>query len=162
MIVIKVYYLDIKKYNIDKKQGSALLKKQVLKERGIFFTDNGKPYCSDMFFNISHSGDLVVLCTASSEIGVDIEKIRGRNMKAAKKCFNENEKVSTTEEFFDMWTKKESIIKYLGKTVGDMKSINSADFKELLKPSDFFKGYAFCICSEDNSETEYIKIQPSE
>ncbi len=159
MIVIKVYYIDLKKHNIDQKQASAFLKKTVLKDAEIFCTENGKPYCKDLFFNVSHSGDFVVLCTAEKEVGIDLEKIRDVNFKIADRCFNENESVSTKEEFFKMWTKKESIIKCFGKTVGDMKSIDSFEFSRLLRQSGFFEGYAFCVCSEDKTEIEFIGLR---
>ena len=151
--------MNIKEHNIDKKQGSALIKKEVLGEREILKRESGKPYCRDLFFNISHSGDFVLLAVSDFEIGIDIEKIRDVDLKISDRCFEE--KVSTKEEFFSMWTKKESIIKYLGKTIISMKNINVKDYGKLLKTSDFFDGYAFCICSEDKFEIEYIKIPPS-
>ena len=152
MSFIKVYYIDIEKHNIDKKQGSELLKRKVLGDRKICRSENGKPYCDDVFFNISHSGKYVVLATADSEIGIDIEKIRDTE----KRLFAED--FASKEEFFEMWTKKESIIKYLGKTIISMKNINVEDYGKLLKTSDFFEGYAFSICTKDYSKTEFEEI----
>ena len=148
--------MNIKEHNIEKKQGSALIKKEVLGEREILKRESGKPYCRDLFFNISHSGDFVLLAVSDFEIGIDIEKIRDVDLKISDRCFEE--KVSTKEEFFSMWTQKESIIKYLGKTIISMKNINVKDYEKLLKTSDFFEGYAFCICSEDKSEIEFEEI----
>ncbi len=154
MIKIKVYYINLKKHNISQKEGSLLIKNKVLGDREILFTKNGKPYTKDMFFNISHSEDLVVLALADCEIGIDIEKIRDVDFKIAEKYFDKV--VSNNEEFFDIWTKKESVIKYLGKTLGSIKEINQDNYN--LKTSDFFKGYALCICTDDKSEIEYIEI----
>ena len=154
MSFIKVYYIDIEKHNIDKNQGSELLKRKVLGEREIFKNENGKPYCDDVFFNVSHSGKYVVLATANSEIGIDIEKIRDTEKIHSAKGF------TSKEEFFEMWTKKESIIKYLGKTVISVKNVNVRDYENLLKTSDFFKGYAFSICTNDNSEIELKELIP--
>ncbi len=85
----------------------------------------GKPACElDLFFNISHSGDQLLLGFSNSEIGVDIE----RNDPAVnierigERHFSEIElekimdctKEERADEFFEIWTKKESLIKGIG------------------------------------------------
>ena len=83
--------------------------------------EQGKPYLknSGSFFNISHSGDYVVLATADSEIGVDIEKIAPADDAVAARCFTAEEQEwiqckKNDEAFFTLWTAKESVMKGTG------------------------------------------------
>jgi len=85
------------------------------------YEEKGKPYLknNDLFFNISHSGDFVVLATASHIIGVDLEKISPYNFAVAKHCFTQNElewliNDGRIEAFYHVWTAKESIMKAIG------------------------------------------------
>ncbi len=80
----------------------------------------GKPYFEQgPHFNISHSGDYVVLATSTHSIGIDVEIIKSFNIGVAKKCFTPNElawleKQNTKQAFFKIWTAKESIMKATG------------------------------------------------
>jgi 4'-phosphopantetheinyl transferase len=83
--------------------------------------ENGKPYLkdSDMYFNISHSGNYVVLALSKSEVGVDIEKITPYCDAVALHCFTPPEiewmrKEGSDEAFYWLWTAKESIMKASG------------------------------------------------
>jgi phosphopantetheinyl transferase len=82
---------------------------------------NGKPYLKNQSinFNISHSGDYVVLATANREIGVDIEKIAVYPDKVAIRCFTLPEREwmeqeGENEAFYRLWTAKESVMKASG------------------------------------------------
>ena len=82
---------------------------------------NGKPYLrnSGMYFNISHSGEYVVLAVADNEIGVDIEKIAPYDQAIAVRCFTERElewlqSQGADEAFYRLWTAKESVMKASG------------------------------------------------
>ena len=82
---------------------------------------NGKLYLKNtgMYFNISHSGDYVVLAVADNEVGVDIEKIEPYNNAVAARCFTERElewlqTQRTDETFCRLWTAKESVMKASG------------------------------------------------
>ena len=86
----------------------------------------GKPRCDiNLFFNISHSGDQLFLGFSTTEIGVDIERIDSEadTEKIGERHFSEiefqnlmsyprNERI---EVFFEIWTKKEALIKGIGK-----------------------------------------------
>lgn len=85
------------------------------------YGENGKPYLKhqSIHFNISHSGDYVVLATANREIGVDIEKITDYSDKVAIRCFTPLEcewmkQERETEAFYRLWTAKESVMKASG------------------------------------------------
>lgn len=92
------------------------------------FGRDGKPYLQDntfnLQFNISHSDDFAVFAlTIQQEIGVDIEKMAPSFKKeVAKRFFSQQEYIqlmalSTKERnegFYQIWTKREAIIKALG------------------------------------------------
>ena len=86
---------------------------------------NGKPSIegyNDFFYNISHSGDMVVMAAGDTELGIDIEGLRQRaaDDKVAQRCFSERElkyyhgAKDKTEAFFEIWTMKEAYLKFLG------------------------------------------------
>lgn len=80
---------------------------------------HGKPSTKGQEFNISHSGEWAVLCTASCPVGIDIELINKHNPKTAAHCFCSDEiewmEHNPNERFYMLWTRKESIIKAIGK-----------------------------------------------
>ena len=82
---------------------------------------NDKPYLKDggMYFNISHSGDYVVLAVSGSEVGVDIEKVSPYFREAADLCFTPRERERLKQEgcdetFYRLWTAKEAVMKGSG------------------------------------------------
>lgn len=94
---------------------------------------NGKPYIPrlDFHFNISHSGQWVVVSISSTETGIDVEQIKKPNLQLAKRYFSEEENkclfgktMKGQEDFFyTLWTLKESYLKLIGK--GLTKSLSS-------------------------------------
>jgi len=89
---------------------------------------HGKLYLQDntlnLQFNVSHSDDFAVFAlTIQQEIGVDIEKMAPHfNKKVAERFFSKQEYIQLMalspkeriEGFYQIWTKKEAIIKALG------------------------------------------------
>ena len=103
-------------------------------------SDNGRPFICDndgitevpgIDFNISHSGDYVVMGIydmrgsngSVARIGCDIEQIRDRNTKIAKRYFDEAELEWIEQEedkiraFYQIWTARESYIKMTGEGI---------------------------------------------
>ncbi len=98
-------------------------------------TEHGKPFVKGLTveFNISHSEDIVVCAINDKPIGVDIEKIRPIDLSIAKRIctdeelnyifnhtptesdFSYTEDVALLTRFFEIWTAKEAISKFLGK-----------------------------------------------
>jgi 4'-phosphopantetheinyl transferase len=87
---------------------------------------NKKPG-DDLQFNISHSGDLVLIAISNSEIGVDIEKINpefsykdilNSNFSREEIDFIQNSK-HPIESFYLLWTRKESLVKATSKGLID-------------------------------------------
>ena len=104
---------------------------------------HGKPFVEetgDFEFNISHSGKWVVLGCGKTPLGVDVEKIRSDEeiKKISKRYFTqkENEYVLEKEELFperfaEIWTGKESYLKYLGVGIGGLiKTVDVLPLKE--------------------------------
>ncbi len=75
---------------------------------------------SKISFNLSHSGDYVVLAADEFAVGVDIEYMGVVPEKVAQRCFTLEERnwmccqKDVTEAFYRLWTGKESIMKATG------------------------------------------------
>lgn len=70
-------------------------------------------------FNLSHGGNYIVMASWDGEIGVDIEQIRPWERAVAEKCFARQElewldSEKSDENFYRLWTAKESIMKAAG------------------------------------------------
>lgn len=160
--------------------GAGLLLQYGLQQRGlnsssVCFKNGlyGKPYIdnSNLFFNISHSGEWVVCAVSDIEVGCDIEKIESANLSIAEKFFSPEEyssikhKTKTDQNllFYRYWTLKESFIKAtgLGMSVGfDSFEIN-LEYPVSIKQSydernyrfiEFHEipGYCCAVCFKDN------------
>lgn len=93
------------------------------------YSENGKPLLVpplDMAFNLSHSGDWVVLAFGRNRnIGVDVEKIKWTAdvLPIASRYFSEEEialiKNATDKHtvFFQLWARKEAYVKACGSTL---------------------------------------------
>ena len=90
---------------------------------------NGKPYlngANGFCFNISHSGNMLVIAYGDEEMGVDVERIKEGNLKVAARCFTKEElayingnnspreEILVHERFTKVWTMKEAYLKYKG------------------------------------------------
>ena len=88
-------------------------------------TEDGKPFLlnSKINFNISHSSDWIILAFCKDHaIGVDLEEIRDIDyLRISNRYFNHDEQnyLINSEDpkrlFFDLWSRKEAIIKAKGK-----------------------------------------------
>jgi 4'-phosphopantetheinyl transferase len=98
---------------------------------------------SDLTFNVSHSGDWIVIAIARAQsVGVDIEKIRERfdPDALASRYFSAREvadlgSLSQAERgvgFFNAWTRKEAYLKALGAGL----QLGLASFSVTLRPQD--------------------------
>ena len=84
----------------------------------------GKPYLPDMpevHFNLSHSGSYAMCIVSPTPAGCDIEKIETRSIDGVIRCLSPSEQTAareSEENFFRIWTLKESILKLSGKGLG--------------------------------------------
>lgn len=96
----------------------------------------GKPYLIDypyIHFNISHSGDYVMLVMAEFNVGADIQQVGDKNTKLAKHVFSQAELQQfnsladnqKSDCFHTLWVLKESYLKWLGTGLStDLKSVS--------------------------------------
>lgn len=121
----------------------------------------GKPYLKDregVYYNLSHSGRYVVLAWGGREVGVDVQRhdpaIRMEDIGA--RFFAPDERLyvqQNSERFYEIWTKKESFLKYTGRGLGAGLTSFSA-----LKPEPkiryFYRmldeNYSLSLCTEDH------------
>ena len=85
----------------------------------VLYREHGKPFITgmdDLHFNISHSGDYAICAVSDTEVGCDIEKTGELNMSLAERFFTPEEKsvIRSSDDFFKIWVKKESVIKCTG------------------------------------------------
>lgn len=100
--------------------------KNLLSREEVLKNEYGKPYFDNgPFFNISHSGKYVLMAVSTSEVGVDIEEMKNKDMSALVRIFNEAEAKMIKEhsDFYYLWCAKESLIKCMGLTVGKIREI---------------------------------------
>ena len=125
---------------------------------------SGKPYIKEnnrFHYNLSHSGNWVVIAFGDSVVGIDVERIcmdEGKE-SIARRCFTPEEqtyifsdKALEAQRFFQVWTGKESYLKYLG--TGLKKSMTSFGIFSLepevrlhhrILPGD----YSLTLCTTD-------------
>jgi 4'-phosphopantetheinyl transferase len=118
--------------------------------------NNGKPLSGkpDLYFNISHSGDYVVVSVSDFETGVDIERLRHNKLKVAKRFFSDEEinNIRKSEDpdaqFSRYWSLKEAYLKYIG--TGLTRELNSFTVRESSNNS--------YIIYEEGCEIKELKI----
>lgn len=156
-----------------------------LVEMDIGYNEFGKPFMNHMngfSYNISHSGKWVAIAYGSNEVGIDIEKFQTGKENIANKFFTEEEisfihavtGKERTKRFTQIWTLKESYIKYLGTGLStrlNSFSINALDGvvtnkngeiqKELILKSYLFDtDYYLSVCSVEEKITIHeIKLE---
>lgn len=78
--------------------------------------NNKKPYFEGdtrLFISISHSNIVEVVAIDLCPVGIDIEYIKDRNYQIiSNKCFGRV--VESLQEFYELWTQKESAVKLTG------------------------------------------------
>ena len=146
---------------------AAFLVKKFVKCEELKYNEYGKPYATNgKFFNISHSGNFVVLGVSDYEIGVDVEAILKKDMSFLDNIFNPDElDKADLEEKYLMWCNKESLTKCIGRGLRDIKE---APAKPLNGKRTYDNGhyysqcfsymkYAFSVTIKGNTEFEVDK-----
>ncbi|HMT02468.1 MAG TPA: 4'-phosphopantetheinyl transferase superfamily protein [Burkholderiales bacterium] len=122
----------------------------------------GRPFLVDnplnIDFNISHSGEYVVMAIAyTAKVGIDIEQINYNIIPSqlANIVFSETEKKwvgDDIKKFFNIWTKKEAVLKAYGTGFGKddfIKTCLETDnqkFKYLIYSTEIFDKYYISVC----------------
>ena len=133
----------------------------------------GKPYIighQEFHYGLSHSGDWVVCAVDRMPVGIDLQEIKPWKLSLAKRFYHEEEynrllalgetePDRQTQEFYRMWTAKESAVKLSGRgigagisqyvTAGDDRSIYDQNQQCTLgiRQYDILEGYMICLCS---------------
>ncbi len=133
------------------------------REATLSHDERGKPYFSGedkIFVSISHSEGRCMAVISDSQIGGDIEYMKGgeeRLLRLADRYFCPDEveyvRPDPCRRFYEIWCKKESYIKYTGE--GFSRRLDS--FSVLNMDGVNFSvcdkdGYMIAVCSEDKAE----------
>lgn len=99
-----------------------------LSDHQLNFSPGRKPSCSaNIEFNITHSDNLVACAVnQQSPLGIDSETMSRKHRVALRHAFNEGELEQLSngsENFLDLWVKKEAVAKAAGYGIADLKHI---------------------------------------
>lgn len=150
------------------------LKELGLKNSEIVYNKNDKPYLknNEIFFNISHSENIVICAFSDKEIGADVEKINHFEKDVINRVFLAKEINDSQNQdilYTRLWTSKESLMKYLGtglsldpkKIQFDLKKNECIKCDELNNKQVYFtqydmEDYSISICSEYGDFTKEL------
>lgn len=121
------------------------------------FNEYGKPYLKSnkIYFNISHSKNLIAIIISDKECGIDIEYINNekKHYDIINKFFTEKEIKNYQEVrfkdnyFYKIWTKKEAYFKFIGTGIKlkqlklEKKSIQAKSFIYNNKKEKYYISY---------------------
>ena len=130
----------------------------------------GKPIAKDKHFNISHSKGVVALAVSDTrEIGLDIEVIRESHDDLTRYISSDEEYkyIKNDENFFEVWTSKESLVKCLGTGIksrieeipafplmGKKIYKNKNYFSKIIKKDDLI--ISICLDGDKDFEIDFI------
>ena len=116
--------------------------KENISDITIAVDENGKGRIEnrdELFFNISHSKDYVVLALSDKEVGIDIQEIKPLKANIPKRFFTDtdNEYIDQSEEgkierFTQVWAAKESFAKLTGNGIGEGFASFFEDFEKMV------------------------------
>lgn len=171
--------------------GAGLLLFYALKKNGLENRINdirkgrhGKPFLpeSGFYFNLSHSGSLALCAFGGADLGADIQQFKETIPQKTAKILSPQEKVflqekegrAQTEAFYQIWARKESLMKWDGRGLRlPMQSFSVVQDGILVEKMIFgekvisfqeyrLQGYAVSICAEqerfpDGESVKYDK-----
>lgn len=129
-------------------------------------------------YNLSHSGDYVICAASNFSVGCDIEKIKEAPINVAKKYFCEREveyllgspEARKNDDFFRLWTIKESYVKMLKKGLSMGLNSFEVSFDEgvrIKKNNEYvdchikeynLEGYKISVCSKEEFFADEMDI----
>ena len=123
-------------------------------------TPEGKPYLkgdSGFHISLSHCEGCVAVSVSDNGVGVDIERIRDIDLKIAKRFFTAREQEyvfattdGQTERFFEVWTRKEALVKFMGNGLSVGMHACTVENHEKFK-SFVFDGYTLSVCTDEDN-----------
>lgn len=148
-------------------------------ERDMEYGENehGKPFFKNcpIKFSLSHSGEYAVCAVSYVDVGIDAEKCGDTKnvQEIAKRYFTaaEYEYVKNGDakiRFFDLWTKKESVLKAIGTGIaGGLKTyevlgdeITVGDTKFYFSEISGYENMSITVCAEEKvTDAEFVTTQ---
>lgn len=124
----------------DGRRGGAHLD-GIVGESGWYYSTNGKPVLlGEGFVNWSYSDEWMVFARGNVELGVDVEKFFGLPYDVSDYSFvlaeDEARRVTNSDDFIQLWTRKESFVKMLG--IGLSDRLDVLDTYAIEKARDVF------------------------
>lgn len=140
---------------------------------------DGRDWNDKVYYNLSHSGELIVCAVAGNEVGVDCqETVRAAsNIKGISVRFfsrEENAYLSSIDSdyndaFFEIWTRKEAFIKYTGRGITEglrsFSVVREGAFARYVADTVIFpiildgaEGYKCAVCFSGSKAGEDINI----
>ena len=151
--------------------GMTLIPKRQGLYTKIVSNQDGKPRVAEgnICFNLSHTGTYVAGIFAEEEVGIDIEQQKRSGQKIAERFFTveENNYLDTvgTDQFTELWTRKESYVKAVGKGLRiPLRSFSVLE--DTMKGEETFylrtwkrEGYSLSVCGKQPISTEPSEIE---
>ena len=144
-------------------QWATLQSWMMLRELGLpdepwSYNEFGKPFLPDgPYFSLSHCKTGIAVATDTLPIGIDIESYRDVSPELIEHTMNqaEQELINASDDpikaFIELWTRKESYVKYLGTGIAGLSGNprqyldNTADVRLVTTTT---KNYAYSICTK--------------
>jgi 4'-phosphopantetheinyl transferase len=134
----------------------------------------GKPFLINdphIHYNISHTGNYIACAVANEPVGIDVELIKPADLKIAERFFtpDETKYIKAGDQsirFYEVWTKKESFVKWEGKGLSNplpsFSIFDSGEPERLFYHEIFHNEEAIChVCSTKESAPS-IRIMNTE
>lgn len=143
-----------------------------MKQIDFSVNEHGKPFIVDKIpiqFNISHSGNYIACAITDGPVGVDIELVKTANMQIAKRFFTTDETAYIMDghkniRFYEVWTKKESRIKWEGmglhKPLPSFSVFKSNSKERIAYHNVFQNNEAICHVCSTNQKPPAVRIRP--
>lgn len=135
---------------------------------------NKKPYLAEgPCFNISHSGNYVMVAFSNKPVGVDIEEKREIDWALISTHFHDAEQEyiageeNKADAFYRVWARKEAYLKAIGvgilKGLKTVNALNNLIIDELgawqVTDTDIAPGYASALCTSATTEQQNIEFK---
>ncbi len=137
---------------------------------------HGKPLLKGVEYNLSHSGDLAVCAISDKPVGCDVEKVRRAPEGVANRFFSNGEKKHLSsvpperydEEFFRIWTLRESYVKMTGEGLGlplgsyeiimgeQVRVIRDGQLQECYMKEFEVDGYRIAVCGMEEEGSPMV------
>lgn len=129
-----------------------------LEKEEIFENEYHKPYIKNIYFNLSHSENLIVIAISNNEVGIDIEIINNNKdyILLKKKLLVDN---ISNEELIKKWTQIEASFKYDGTGIlySKLNEINIENVSSYKVLDRYNNSYYLSIKTNEEVKLENIK-----